>query len=170
MPRLAELLGELLRRVGVLQRDQRRQQLDDRHLAAEAVEDGGELAADDAAAEDDEPARHLGLREQAGRVHATRRVEPRNRRPQRERPRRDDRAAKRDVLRRPRPAIVFAAGEAAGALDPIDAVRLQQSGDAAGHLLDDGVLPGGRLREVELSGSETPTPSLANVSRASCNA
>ena len=73
---LAELLRELLRGVGVLLRDQRVEHLDDRHLAAEAVEDRGELAADDAAAEDDEPLRHGLLREQAGRVDAARRVEP----------------------------------------------------------------------------------------------
>ena len=81
---LAELLRELLARVLVLLRDQRRQHLDDRHLGAEAVEDRGELAADDAAAEDDEPPRHLLLREQAGRVDAARRVEPLDRRAQRD--------------------------------------------------------------------------------------
>ena len=77
MPRFAERLRELLRRVRVLLRDQRRQHLDDRHLAAEALEDRCELAADDPAAEHDEPARHLGLREQPGRVDAARRVEAR---------------------------------------------------------------------------------------------
>jgi hypothetical protein len=46
------------------------QHLDDRDLGAEAVEDRGELAADDAAAEHDEPARDLLLREEAGRVDA----------------------------------------------------------------------------------------------------
>ena len=55
-PALAELLRELLGRVLVLHRDQPRQHLDDRHLGAEAPEDRGELAADDPAAEDDEPA------------------------------------------------------------------------------------------------------------------
>ena len=52
------------------------------------------------------------------------------------------------------------------ALDPLDAVRLEQPGDAAGHLLDDAVLPFVGLREVE-PGLPTLTPSLANVSSAS---
>ena len=43
MPRFAELLRELLRRVRVLLRDQRVEHLDDRHLGAEAVEDRREL-------------------------------------------------------------------------------------------------------------------------------
>ena len=70
---LAELLRELLRRVRVLLRDERVEHLDDRHLGAEALEDRRELAADDAAAEDDEPARDLGLREKPRRVDASRR-------------------------------------------------------------------------------------------------
>ncbi len=41
-------------------------------------------------------------------------------------------------------------GEAARALDPLDAVRLEEARDAAGHLLDDSVLPLVRSREVEL--------------------
>ena len=53
----------------------------DRHLGAEALEDRRELAADDSAAEHDEPLGHLGLREQPGRVDAARRVEPGDRRP-----------------------------------------------------------------------------------------
>src|SRR6185312_15442012 len=39
--------------------------------------------------------------------------------------------------------------EAAGALDPLDAVRLEEARDTAGHLLDDGVLPLVGSREVE---------------------
>ena len=95
---LAELLGELLRRVGVLLRDERVEHLDDRHLGAEAAEDRGELAADDAAAEHDEPLRHLRLREQAGRVDAARRVEALDRRAERERAGGDDRRLEGDVL------------------------------------------------------------------------
>src|SRR5439155_23452435 len=74
-PVLPELLGELLRRVGVLLRDQRRQHLDDRHVAAEAPEDRRELAADDAPAEHDEALRHLCLCEQPLRVDAALRIE-----------------------------------------------------------------------------------------------
>src|SRR5262249_54402880 len=95
---LLELLRELLRGVGVLLRDERVEHLDDRHLRAKAVEDRGELAADDAAAEDDETLRDGLLREQAGRVDAARRVETRDRRAQRERARRDDRGLELDVL------------------------------------------------------------------------
>src|SRR6185437_198066 len=38
---------------------------------------------------------------------------------------------------------------AAGALDPLDAVRLEEARDAGGHLLGDAVLPFVRRREVE---------------------
>ena len=72
-----ELLRELLRGIRVLLRDQRVEHLDDGHLAAEAREDRRELAADDAAAENDEAPRYLLLCEEAGRVDAARRVEPR---------------------------------------------------------------------------------------------
>src|SRR5579862_6732751 len=40
--------------------------------------------------------------------------------------------------------------ERAGALDPLDAVRLEEARDARRHLLDDAGLPGVRGREVEL--------------------
>src|SRR5439155_2662371 len=82
-PALPELLRELLRGVRVLLRDQLRQHLDDRHLGAKAAEDGRELAADDAAAEDDEAPGELRLGEEAGRVDATRRVEAVDRRAER---------------------------------------------------------------------------------------
>src|SRR4029077_115259 len=78
-----ELLCKLTGRVGVLLRDERLEHLDDRHLGAEAVEDRGELATDDSAAEHDEPARYLFLREQPGRVDAAGRVESVDRRAQR---------------------------------------------------------------------------------------
>src|SRR2546423_2733868 len=147
-PAPPEALRELLRRVRVLLRDQRRQHLDDRHLGAEAAEDGRELAADDPAAEDDEPPRYLALREQAGRVDAARGVEPRDRRAERERARGDDRRLERDVLAaldRDRVRV----REAAGALHPLDAVRLEEARDAARHLLDDAGLPLVRGAEVE---------------------
>ena len=83
---LPELLGEPQPKRRRPLADQLRQHLDDRHLGAEAAEDGRELAADDAAAEDDEAARHLRLCEQPGRVDAARRVEPFDRRPQRNEP------------------------------------------------------------------------------------
>src|SRR5262249_36332560 len=79
---LAELLRQLLARVLVLLRDER-EHLDDRHLGAEAVEDRGELAADDAAAQHREALRHLLEREETGRVDAARRIEPLDRRAER---------------------------------------------------------------------------------------
>ena len=146
---LPEMLRELGGRVVVLRRNQLRQHLDDRHLGAEAAEDRGELAADDAAAEHDEPAWHLRLGEQAGRVDAARRVEALDRRAQREGACRDDRALEAHVLPtldRDRVRVL----EAAGALHPLDAVGLEEAGDARGHLLDDPGLPLVRGREVEL--------------------
>ena len=148
-PALPERLRQLLRRVRVLLRDQRLEHLDDRHLGAEALEDRRELAADDAAAEDDEAPRHLGLREQAGGVDAAGRVEPFDRRHDRERAGRDDRLLEGDVL----PALDrdrVRALEAALALHPLDAVRLEEARDPARHLLDDAVLPLDRRAEVEL--------------------
>src|SRR5581483_5241099 len=137
---LAELLRKLLGRVRILLRDERVEHLDDRHLAAEAAEDRGELAADDPPAEDDEAARHLLLGEEPGRIDAARRIEPVDRRPERERPGRDDGLLERDVLAaldcdRARVA------EASGALHPFDAVRLEEARDALRHLLHDAGLP-----------------------------
>ena len=113
----------------------------DRHLGAEAVEDRGELAADDAAAEHDEPARHLRLGEQAGRVDAARRVEAGDRRAHRVRAGGDDRDCERDVLAALHRERVRVRVKRPCALHPLDAERLEQRGDAAGHLLDDAVLP-----------------------------
>ena len=84
-------------------------------------------------------------------VESTQRGESRpvDRRADRERAGRDDRALERDVL----PALDgdrVRALEAALALHPLDAVRLEEPGDAARHLLDDAVLPLDRRAEVEL--------------------
>src|SRR5215203_1975888 len=148
-PALLELLRELVRRVVVLGRDELRQHLDDRDLGTEAAEDRRELAADDPAAQHHEPARDLRLREQAGGVDAARRVEARNRRRKRKRPRGDDRRAELHVL----PALdrdSVRVLEASRALHPLDAVRLEQRRDAARHLLDDAGLPLVGGAEVEL--------------------
>ena len=165
MPAPAELLGQLLGRVRVLLRDQARQHLDDRHLGAEALEDRGELAADDPAAEHDEPARHLALGEQPGRVDAERRVEAFDRRTQRVRAGGDDRALEGDVLPaldRDRVRVL----EAPGALDPLDAVRLEQAGDALVIWLTTAAFHS--LAAAKSSwGSSTSTPSLAKLSSAS---
>ena len=56
---LAERPLELLADGLVLGGDQPGQRLDDRHLGAEALEDGGELDADDAAAQHDDARRHV---------------------------------------------------------------------------------------------------------------
>src|SRR6188472_2106037 len=145
----AELLGELLGRVHVLLRNQLREHLDDRDLRPEAAEDARELAADDAAAEDDEPPWNLRLREQSGRVDDARRVEAFDRRAQRVRAGRDDRLLECDVLGavdRERVRVL----EAAGALDPLNPVRLEEARDAVRHLLRDAILP--RVGGCEVEG------------------
>ena len=54
----------------------------------------------------------------------------------------------------PSTAIVFGAGELPLALDPLDAVRLEEGRDPAGHLVDDGVLP--RRRRCRSRASALP--------------
>src|SRR4029077_5405839 len=72
---LLEGAGQLLGGVGVLGRDQAVQHLADRDLAAEVVQDRGELDANHAAAEDRGPGGHRVDFEQAGRVDAERAVD-----------------------------------------------------------------------------------------------
>ncbi len=99
-------------------------------------------------------------------VDAARRVDPLDRRAQRERAGRDDGRLERDVLPaldRDRVRVL----ERPDALDPLDAVRLEESRDAAGELLDDRVLPHVRLREDRASARSTWTPNLAKLSPAS---
>src|SRR5262249_10765195 len=120
----------------------------------EGLEDRGELAADDPAAEDDEPARNLRLREQPGRVDTTRGVEAADRWPEREGARGDDRGSEAHVLGALDADRVRVA-ESSGALYPLDAVRLEQQRDAVGHLLHDACLPLVRGAEVELRLADT---------------
>ena len=93
------------------------------------AEDRGELAADDAAAEDDEPTRDLGLREQAGRVDAERES----------RPGIGGRSGNEPVATTAEPnftssppstEIVLRVREGALAVHPLDAVRLEEPRDA----------------------------------------
>jgi hypothetical protein len=147
-PPLLERLGELLRGIGVLLRDQRRQHLDDRHGAAEPLEDRGELAADDPSTEHDEPARDLGLCEQPRRVDHLRRVEPGDRWANRGRARGDHGAAERHVLV-PLHRERVRTREPSTTLEPFDAVRLEERCDTTRHLSHDPVLPGDRGPEVE---------------------
>src|SRR5450759_581014 len=123
-PATTEALGQLTRDIFVLHRKQPLEQLDDRHLRAEATEDRGELATDHAAAEDDQPRRHLGLGEQTRRIDTAHRVDARNGRNERMRAGGHDRALETDLLAaldgdRVRP------GEATEALHPFDTVRLE---------------------------------------------
>ena len=140
-PAPRERLAQLARRVRVLLRNERVEHLDHRHLGAEALEDRRELAADDSASEHDEPLGHLGLRQKPGRVDAPWRVEPRNGRHDRSRARRDDRALEAEsdlaLVECERARVL----EATVSLEPRDVVRLEERGDTARHLLDDGVLP-----------------------------
>src|SRR5919198_1787708 len=146
---LLELLGELLGRVVVLLRDERRKHLDDRHLAAKAPEDRGELASDDASAEDEEPFGHLGLREEARRVDAAVGIDALDWRSQWVRAGGDDRLLEGHVLLAldgDRVGVL----EASRSLHPLDAVRLEEARNPGRELLDDARLPLVRGCEVEL--------------------
>src|SRR5262249_48307548 len=143
---------ELARDRLVLERHQPRQQLDQRHLTAEAIEDRRELDADRAAAHDrdrlghDRQVNRLVAGDDAGAIdgdpgHAAR-----------ARSGGDDDLPRGVLLRR---AAVDGdldgalADQASGALDPLDLVLLEQQLDAAGEALDDLVLAGVDLREIE---------------------
>ena len=148
-PALRECLSELAGRVRVLLRNEALEHLDDGDVAAEALEDRRELAADDPATQDHESLRDLGLREQARRVHAARRVDPANRRAHGVGAGGDDRARERDprflAFEHDRARVL----EATDPLEGGNLVCLEEQRDAARHLLHDGVLPLVRLVEVE---------------------
>ena len=111
-----------------------RKHLDDRHLAAEALEDRGELAADDAAAEDDEPPRDLLCA--SSPVESTHRSESRpwiGGGAGRSRSRRW--RCRKVTSSPPSTAIVFALLNRPRAPDPLHPVRLEQARDPACHLL-----------------------------------
>ena len=107
------------------------------------------------------------LREEPGRVDAARRVDPGDRRPHGVRAGRDDRLLEGDVLRSST-AIVFGPVNRPRPLTHC-AVRLEERGHAAGHLVDHGPLPSGDRAQSSV-GSPTTTPSFANVSFASWKA
>ena len=65
----------------------------------------------------------------------------------------------------PSTAIVFASCEGALAAHPLDAVRLEERGDPAGHLRDDAVLPPVGGREVELGLVDDDAELLERVAR-----
>ena len=118
------------------------------------LEDRRELAADDAAAEHDEPLRDFRLREQSRRSRRS---------ASESRPSIGGRSGNEPVAMiaclkvtssPPSTAIVCRVLERAGALDPLDAVRLEEQRDARGHLLDDAVLPLVRRAEFELEAAE----------------
>ena len=67
----------------------------------------------------------------------------------------------------PSTAIVFGPVNVPVALDPLDAVRLEERRDAAGHLIDDARPSTTATVPKSSVGSPTCTPSFANVSRAS---
>ena len=146
--------------VVVLLRDQAVEHLDDRDLAPERAEDRGELAADDPAAED---------RRAAPAPRSARAGRSSRRRASESRPGIGGRignepvatiaevnvdvlaALDRDRVRVPERPL---------ALHPLDAVRLEERGDAARHLRDD-ARPSTRSPPAKSSsGSPTETPSL----------
>src|SRR5262245_17480268 len=148
---LLERPRELCRDRIVLDRHQARQQLDDCHFAAEAVEDRRELHADGAAAEDHDSPGHLFEVNRLVARDDSRVIDRDARHASRRRARRDD-----DVLRLQR--LLVAArdrhgtltGQPRGPFDPYDAVLLEQALDTPGQARDDLVLAGVYGGDVEL--------------------
>ena len=146
LERLLELRGHRF----VLDRHEPRQQLDDRHLAAEAAVDRRELHADRAAAHDHQRLRHLL---QVNRFVA--RDDPlvidlHGRHAARRRPGGDD-----DLLRLERLLVALEdvdlalAHQPRGPLDPVDLVLLEEELDALGEPADDLVLARVHLLHVD---------------------
>src|SRR4029079_7473354 len=97
----------------------------ERHCAAEPRELGGNLTRDDAAAEDDNAARHFGLGEKTCRVDTALRVDALDGRSERGRACREYGSLERDVL----PALDgerVRVLQAADSLHPLDSVRLEE--------------------------------------------
>ena len=143
-----ERLLERLDRIGILVGDEMRHELDDRHLAAEVVEDRCELAADHATAEHQEALGHFRDGEQARRVDALGRVDTFNGRSHGMRASGDDGALEVHLLTTLHHDRVRSR-EAALAVDDGDAVGLEQATNAGDEPLDDRVLVLLDLIEVE---------------------
>jgi hypothetical protein len=150
-----ELALERPHEVGIRARHQAVERLDDRDLGPERGVYRRELEADDAAADDEEPRRHVGERERGGRVEHARVVRPAGQ-SDGTRARRDDRMLEvdRDVALRRRDAHLLRAGEGAGARHDLDAARLRELRESTRELPDDAVLVCAELREVELRRAE----------------
>ena len=136
-------------RVRVLVADQVRQHLDDRHRRAELGVDRRELDADHAAAEHGQALRHGIQLERAGGVDAARVVDAGDRRRGGREP-----VAITALLNwmssPPSTASVFGPAEAAAALDDLDAVALEQAGQALDDAVDDAAAVALHLLEVEV--------------------
>ena len=132
-----------------------RQQLDNRHLAAEAPEDRRELHADRAAAEDDHRLRHFAQRDRFVARDDALAIDLDARHASRHRAGRDD-----DFLGRREALLVAfddvdrsAAGDGRGAFDPLDFVFLEEELDALGEPGDDFVLARLHLIHVDADGA-----------------
>ena len=148
--RLLELDGDRL----VLDRHQPRQQLDDRHVAAEAVEDRSELDPDGAAAHDHQDFWHLAQADRlvAGDDPLAVDLDPRH--AARRRPGGDD-----DLLARAQRLLLAledldaeVAGQPRRPFDPVDLVLLEQELDPLGQAGDDAILPRLHLGHVDRHG------------------
>ena len=162
------LLGELaagdLGDVGVLGREHAVERLEQQHVGAEAAVGGGDLRARRAGADDGERLRQLLQRPRAlGADHAPAELRAGDRLGHRAR-REDDRLARLDL--RAVDGDLALAGEAAGALDVVDLVLLEQAGDAAGERLDDLRAALGDLARSRrcAPGTEMPNSSASSIS------
>src|SRR5215210_8094117 len=150
---------ERLADVAVLERDDRRQVLEQRDLDADIVEERGELDTDGAAADDDDV-----LRQRGHLQHVVARDDPlavglESRQRLDARPRREDHvrplehavpaAARRAVVARLADPNLCRPLETAAALDPGDLVLVDEGFEPGPHPLHDLVAPGGDLRVVD---------------------
>ena len=152
---LLERLLQLGRNRFVFGRDDARQQLDDRHLAAEAAEDRRELHADRAAAENDHRLRHLAQRDGFVARDDPLAIDLHARNASRHGSGGDD-----DFSRRREALLVAfddvdlsAPGDRRSAFDPFDLVLLEQKLDALGQSRDHFVLARLHLIHVDADGA-----------------
>src|SRR6185312_17231416 len=146
---------ERTHQIRVAARHELRCQLDDTHAAANGIVDASHLEPDDAAADDEQPARELGQLQRIGRVHDAR-ILGQARQPYRLGASRDDALLEANALRA---AVAHhlehvRAHEAPRPLDHFDLALLRERAQAPGQPLDDRALPAAQLIEVDLRRTE----------------